>query len=63
MLNTKKDAGNIALTYQDHGYTCIIRTMNTKHKRCGMAFPLQAAHKIAVSCPKTFTCIVSGSGK
>ena len=46
-------------TYQDHEY--IIRTMNTKHERCGMAFLLQAAHKIAVSCPKTF--IVSCSGK
>ena len=55
-------------TYQDHEY--IIRTMNTKHERCGMAFLLQAAHKIfllqaahkiAVSCPKTF--IVSRSGK
>jgi len=38
-------------TYQDHEY--IIRTMNTKHERCGMAFLLQAAHNIAVSCPKT----------
>jgi len=48
-------------TYQDHEY--IIRTMNTKHDRCGMAFLLQAAHKIAVrlSCPKTF--IVSRLGK
>jgi len=35
-------------TYQDHEY--IIRTMNTKHELCGMAFLLQAAHKIAVSC-------------
>ena len=33
-------------TYQDHEY--IIRTMNTKHEQCGMAFLLQAAHKIAV---------------
>jgi len=39
----------------------IIRTMNIKHERCGMAFLLQAAHKIAVSCPKTL--IVSCSGK
>jgi len=46
-------------TYQDHEY--IIRTMNTKHERCGMAFLLQVAHKIAVSCPKTF--IVSWLGK
>ena len=37
-------------TYQDHEY--IIRTMNTKYERCGMAFLLQAAHKIAASCPK-----------
>jgi len=29
----------------------IIRTMNTKHEWCGMAFLLQAAHKIAVRCP------------
>jgi len=46
-------------TYQDHEY--IIRTMNIEHERCGKAFLLQAAHKIAVSCPKTF--IVSRSGK
>jgi len=31
-----------------------VRTMNTKHERCGVAFLLQAAHKIAVSCPKIF---------
>jgi len=47
-------------TCQDHEYM-IIRTMNTKYERCGMAFLFQAAHKIAVSCPKTF--IVSCSGK
>ena len=35
-------------TYQDNDYP--LRTMNTKHERCGMAFLLQAAHKIAVSC-------------
>jgi len=35
--------------------------MNTKHEQCGMAFLLQDAQKIAVSCPKTF--IVSRSGK
>ena len=35
-------------TYQDHEY--IIRI---KHEQCGMTFLLQAAHKIAVSCPKT----------
>jgi len=46
-------------TYQDHEY--IIRTMDTKHKQCGMAFLLQAAHKIAVSFPKTF--IISCLGK
>jgi len=46
-------------TYPEHGY--IIKTMNTKHERCRMAFLLQAAHKIAVSCPKTF--IESCSGK
>jgi len=47
-------------TYQDHEY--IIRTVNTKHEQwCGVAFLLQAAHKIAVSCPKTF--IVSCLGK
>ena len=51
--------GEVLLTYQDHEY--IIRTMNTKHERCGMAFMLQAAHKTAVSCPKTF--IVSCLGK
>jgi len=28
--------------------------MNTKQEWCSMAFLLQAAHKIAVSCPKKF---------
>jgi len=46
-------------TYQDHEY--IIRTMNTKHERAVWAFLLQAGHKIAVSCPKTF--LVSFLGK
>ena len=41
-------------TYQDHEY--IIRTMNTKHEPCGVAFLLQAA----LSCPKSKTFIVSG---
>jgi len=36
----------------------IIRTMNTKHERCGMAFLLQTAHKIAVSCPKYVYCML-----
>ena len=46
-------------TYRNTDY--IIRTMNTKHELCPMAFLLQAVHKIAVSCSKTF--IVSCSGK
>ena len=50
--NTKVIVVAYEYTYKDHEY--IIRTMNTKHERCGMAFLLQAAHKIAVSCPKTF---------
>jgi len=50
--NTKVIMAAFEYTYQDH--ECIIRTMNTKHEPCGMAFLLQAAHKIAVSCPKTF---------
>ena len=57
--NTKVIMVAYEYTYQDHEY--ILRTMNTKHERCGMAFLLQAAHKIAVSCPKTFT--VSCLGK
>ena len=56
--NTKVIMVAYEYTYQDHEY--IIRTMNTKHEQCGMAFLLQAA-QIAVSCPKTF--IVSCSGK
>ena len=50
--NTKVIIVAYEYTYQDHEY--IIRTMNTKHEWCGMAFLLQAAHKIAVSFPKTF---------
>ena len=57
--NTKVIMVAYEYTYEDHEY--IIRTMNTKHERCGMAFLLQAAHKIAVSFPKTF--IVSCLGK
>ena len=49
--NTKVIIVAYEYTYQDHEY--IIRTMNTKHEWCGMAFLLQAAHKIVVSCPKT----------
>jgi len=50
--NTKVIMVAYEYTYQDHEY--LIRTMNTKHEQCGMAFLLQAAHKIAVSCPMTF---------
>ena len=50
-----KEAENIKVIMVDYEYTYldhekILRTMNTKHERCGMAFLLQAAHKIAVSC-------------
>ena len=44
-------------TYQD--YECIIRTMNTKHEQCGVAFLLQAAH----SQLSYRTFVVSCSGK
>ena len=51
-------------TYQDHEY--IMRTMNTKHViEQRLAFLLQAAHKIAVSCPKYYCFIIvscSGNG-
>jgi len=42
----------VIMVAYDQAMNTFIRTMNTKHERCGMAFLLQAAHKIAVSCPK-----------
>ena len=44
-------------TYQDHEH--IIWAMNTKHEQCPcnhLVLLLQAAHKIAVSCPKFIYC-------
>ena len=41
--NTKVIMVAYEYTYQDHEY--IIRTMNTKHEQCSMAFLLQAAQQ------------------
>ena len=50
-------------TFQDHEY--IIRTVNTKHEGANiyncLSFLLQAAPKIAISCPKYIYVSCSGN--